>query len=56
VVGKLTCGCTADEGVGGGGSNLFAWVFRIVGECVAEAGRLRDAPGLCATGEGVMEV
>ena len=43
--GKVTCGCIAEDGVGGGGSKVFACVFRVVGESVD---RLRVPPRNCA--------
>ncbi len=45
----------ADVGVGGGVSNMFAWVFRVIGDSV-EADRLVAAADLWTAGEGSMEV
>lgn len=53
VDGKLIYGCTADDGVGGGMSKVFAYVFRVVGESVE---MLRDAPSLFVGGDGGIAV
>jgi len=53
VHGKTTCGCTAEDGVGGGASKVFARVFRVVGESVEI---LRDAASLFVGGDGGIAV
>lgn len=53
VDGKMTGGCTAEDGVGGGASKTFACVFQVVGDSVEMS---REAPSLFVGADGGIAV